>query len=119
MRKIILARREKNGEWDLIEDRVDIDSEYFLDPTVHDKALVFAQEPSHDEEGTAFKAVEDPVPGLQWFDAPGYLDPRTLDLSKGRAMKTSEAKHFARGIDYINRQADAMRAMDKASSIAS
>ena len=76
----------------LIEDRVDIDSEYFVTKRTHECVLVFAQEPREDEDGTAFKAVEDPAPGLhgdpapglQWDDAPGYLDPRTLNLSSGR-----------------------------------
>ena len=108
MKKTSLARRVDTGEWELLEDRVDIDAEYFVTKTVHESVLVFAQEPLEDENGTAFKAElqGDPDPGLQWDDAPGYLDPRTLNLSSHcRTMKSGEAKHIYRGVDQIQ-QAD-------------
>ena len=43
MRKTSLARRRDNREWELLEDRVDIDSEYFVTKRIHESVLVFAQ----------------------------------------------------------------------------
>ena len=71
MRKTSLARRRDSGKWEMLEDRVDIDSEYFVTKRTHESVLVFAQEPREDEDGTAFKAVEDPAPGLHGDSAPG------------------------------------------------
>ena len=114
MKKTSLGRRVDNGEWELLEDRVDIDSESWVTPSIHESVLIFAQEPLQDDEGVAFRAElqGDDVPSLQWDDAPGYLDPRTLKLTGGsRTMKSSEAKHIHRGIEEINKQMEAMKAI--------
>ena len=56
--------------------------------------------PRETSGGTAFRAVEDPVPGP--LDAVGYLDPRTLNLeAKGRAMKSVEKRRLKHGIQEM------------------
>ena len=53
MKRTALAR-DTERKWHLLEDRVDIDSEYYVDPSQYPVLLVFAQESRENDEGVAF-----------------------------------------------------------------